>query len=219
MKNWIVYDVEVVRGPDEVDGGWNNPEGMGFASAVAYDYSTDKYNFYLHKEGRRILIDDLRGKIAVTFNGVKFDSRVVLGNKREAVIHGVAGMPPSGLMHIRAGRAAIEDHWLDYDILLKYIQARFGYETVKEAENRLGDRTIHDGTFNLDALCWATLGGIGKTGHGAKAPALYQAQEYDRLLDYNLQDVRLTKRLFDFVRHYGYVIDGSGQQITIGRDA
>jgi len=41
LKEWVVYDVEVVRGPDKVEGGWDNPEGMGFASAVVYDFKTD----------------------------------------------------------------------------------------------------------------------------------------------------------------------------------
>ena len=104
--------------------------------------------------------------------------------------------------------------WWNFDILLEYIKSRFNYATVADAENRLGDKQIHDGSFNLDALGTATLG-IGKTGHGAHAPVLYQLKQYDALLSYNLQDVRITKKLFDFIREYGYVVDKNGRSFDI----
>lgn len=201
LSNCVVYDVEVVAGPDETPGGWDNPEGMGFASGVTYDYATDLYEFFLHPEGAEGLKTKLTNRIGITFNGIKFDSRVLLGNERE-INQGFT---------LSADRAYM---WFNYDILLEYIKARFNYATVADAEERLGDRKIHDGSFNLDALGKATLG-IGKTGHGAHAPVLYQAKQYDALLSYNLQDTRLTKKLFDFIRAYSYVVDGHGKKVEI----
>lgn len=216
-KECIVYDVEIAKEVESVPGKWDNPEGMGFASAVAYDYNQDQYFFFLHEGGKKRLLDLLQGKIAVTFNGVKFDSRVILGNTRSAHpfrIWDGYKTHETGLMQIQQGNAGIEDHWRDYDILLKYIQSRFEYQNVKQAEERLGDKTIHDGSFGLDGLAEGTFG-LHKTGHGAKAPILYQQEKYSELLEYNLHDVRLTKKLFDFIQQYGFIIDRNGRVIRI----
>jgi len=201
LDNCVVYDVEVVRGSDEIPGGWDDPEGMGFASGVTYDYETDLFDFYLHDAGLEAIRRKLSNRIAVSFNGVKFDSRVIMGNNR-GVNEGFTVSPGGGYL------------WANFDILLEYIKSRFQYKTVGQAEERLGDKKIHDGTFSLDALGKGTFG-KGKTGHEANAPILYQAKQYDQLLAYNLQDVRLTKELFDFIRKYGYVIDRKGRQVRI----
>ena len=65
----LVYDIETLRGPDEVEGGWENPEGMGFASAVAYSYLSDQYYMFLGEKGKQDLLDMLNGNIAISFNG------------------------------------------------------------------------------------------------------------------------------------------------------
>lgn len=204
IKKCIVYDVEIAKEVNSTPKGWNSPEDLGFASAVAYDYATDQYYFFLHDEGRQDLIDLLHGKRAITFNGIKFDSRVVLGNDRCSDRNGRTGLKQTWW-------------WENIDLLLEYIKARFDYNNVAEAEARLGDKTIHDGTFGLDGLAEGTLG-LNKTGHGAKAPLLYQQRKYAELLAYNLQDVRLTRKLFDFVRVYGYLIDRLGRAVKIPID-
>ena len=201
ISNCVVYDVEVVTGPDGTPGGWDNPYGMGFASGVTYDYATDLYEFFMHEVGGEALRVKLTNRIAVSFNGVKFDSRVMLGNER-IVNEGFT------LNHERSYM------WFNYDILLEYVKSRFNLLNVAEAEKKLGNKKIHDGTFNLDALGRATLG-IGKTGKGAHAPILYQKKQYDALLAYNCNDVRITKKLFDFIRKYGYVVDGNGRSVSI----
>ena len=201
LKNCVVYDVEVVFGPDDVPGGWANPEAMGFASGVTYDYATDLYEFFMHEEGGEALRKKLTNRVAISFNGIRFDRRVLLGNEMEA----------------NQGFTASQDHgylWFNFDLLVEYIKGRFNYLTVKDAEEKLGEKKIHDGTFNLDALGKYTLG-IGKTGHGADAPLLYQKKQYDALLSYNLQDVRLTRKLFDFARQYGFVVDGTGRTVEV----
>lgn len=192
INKCVVYDVEVVRGPEEVEGGWDNPEAMEFASAVAYSYEHDHYFFYLHHEEANSLMNLLQGKRAVSFNGIKFDSRVLLGNDREAD---------------SSGRTGLHGRWWDnYDILLDYVKSAYGCKNVLEAEKKLGDKAIHDGSFGLDGLAEGTLG-LRKTGHGSMAPALYRDRRYKDLLAYNFQDTRLTKLLFDFIRIRGYVVN------------
>jgi len=203
----MVYDVEVRQGPEKVKGGWDNPEGMGFASCVVYDYSTNLYRFFmtlphghippsLDRSYQRWLkcrafLEE--ATLLVGFNNIRFDDRVIWGND-------LVGSPP-----IRR-----------YDILLEYVKGRFGFESVEEAQEKLGDRTIHDGSFSLDGLAEGTLG-LRKTGHGAKAPRLWSAYCFDELLEYNLNDVRLTVRLFDFIKRYGFVRDRAGRTVEMPR--
>ena len=208
INNCVVYDVEVLRGPDKVEGGWDNPEAMGFASAVAYDYGANQYRFYLHEPDSVRLKLDLDGRHAITFNGIKFDSRVVLGNDRFIDADGKAHTSHE------IGQSQIHIVWNNTDLLLEYIKARFGYESVGDAEKRLGDRAIHDESFSLDGLAEGTFG-LHKTGHGAKAPDLYAQSDYAALLEYNLHDVRLTKMLFDFILKYGFVVDRKGRVVRI----
>ena len=53
--------------------------------------------------------------------------------------------------------------------------------------------------YGLDSLAQANgLGG--KTGHGAKAPILWQQGKKQEVIDYCLNDVKLTKGLFDLIR-------------------
>jgi len=200
----IVYDVEIAKEVNSVPGKWDNPEGMGFGSAVAYSYDKDQYFFFLHEQGRAGLIELLDRNKAIGFNSIKFDSRVVLGNERKS----------DGLGE--TWRMATEDEsyvtWKNTDLLLEYIKARFDYGTVGEAENRLGDRAIHDGSFSLDGIAEGTFG-LKKIGHGAHAPLLYQQEKYAELLEYNLHDVRLTKLLWEFSLKHKFVVDRKGRVV------
>lgn len=212
-ENLIVYDVEVALHPDMVPCKWENPEGMGFASAVAYEYETDLYHLFLHNEGRLQLIELLNDRTAISFNGIHFDSRVVLGNDRIVTPEGVTYLGE----HVKVdGEKQLRSRgWNNIDLLLAYVQTRYKLESVAKAEKELGGpRVVHDGSFSLDGLAEGTLM-LKKTGHGAHAPALYQEQKFDELLAYNLNDVRLTRKLFDFARKYGYLVDRMGRSYRI----
>lgn len=197
----IVYDVEIAKEVNSVPGKWDNPEGMGFGSAVAYSYDKDQYFFFLHEEGCKGLIRLLYENEAIGFNSIKFDSRVVLGNERKIDENG------------NTWRDDLDyASWSNTDLLLEYIKARFGCTTVGEAEERLSDRTIYDGSFSLDGLAEGTFG-LKKIGHGAHAPTLYQQEKYDELLEYNLHDVRLTKKLWEFSLKFKFVVDRKGRVV------
>jgi DEAD/DEAH box helicase domain-containing protein len=57
---------------------------------------------------------------------------------------------------------------------------------------------------SLEILAQANLG-MGKTGKGAHAITLYEEGKIDELKSYCLQDVRLTKDLYDLVRSQGFL--------------
>jgi len=63
--------------------------------------------------------------------------------------------------------------------------------------------------YSLDAICARNFGTT-KTGDGSLAPVLWQRGEIGAVIDYCLNDVRLTKQLFDAVRR--------GQPILSPRD-
>ena len=58
--------------------------------------------------------------------------------------------------------------------------------------------------FGLDACCEANFG-TRKTGNGALAPVLWQRGDYGQVVDYCLNDIKLTKQLFDKVLAGGAV--------------
>ncbi len=202
----VVYDVEVIRGPDEVSGGWESPEGMGFSSAVTYSYDDDRYRFWLGPDDLPLLNRFLTGKTAISFNGIQFDSRVILGNGRI--------LEPDGRVYLPAEKS-VDKIWFDnYDILQEYIKSRFAVKTVGEVESILARKETHDGSFGLGGLARGTLK-MDKIGSGALAPTLYREKKYGRLMAYNLHDVRLTRKLYDFIQKEHYLKDSSGRIVEM----
>jgi hypothetical protein len=47
-----------------------------------------------------------------------------------------------------------------------------------------------------------------KAGKGSRAPDLFQQGKLIELFQYNLQDVRVTKSLYEFIRERKYIITG-----------
>lgn len=207
----LIYDVEVVRGPDEVEGGWENPWDMGFSSAVIYESQLDVYIFFLHEKGRQQLIQFLRGRKVISFNGIKFDSRVVLGNNR--IVDKDLTYTIPFLEQNRSPNNEIIG-WYNLDLFLMVVQAKFGLKDIAEAEAILGQKEVHDGSISLDGLSEGTLGKR-KIGHGARAPILYQEKRYDELFQYNLHDVRLLRQLWEFAHRNGYLIDRKKNRIKL----
>lgn len=92
-------------------------------------------------------------------------------------------------MVIRASGLAMPDKTPRYDLLVEIWKAsglgpKFQYPS-------------HAG-FGLDACCEANFG-TRKTGNGALAPVLWQRGEIGQVIDYCLNDIKLTKQLFDMV--------------------
>lgn len=204
-KQLVVYDVEIANEVRHTPGGWDNPFGMGFASAVVYSYGDERYHFFLHERDRERLLGFLYGKIAVSFNGVRFDSRNLLGNDRVVV--------PQPDLGVRIASFEGDTGWLEYDIMLMYVMSRFQWDFQK-AQEELGKSYLHDGSFSLNGLARGTLGDQ-KSGEGAHAPILYQQERYAELLEYNLHDVELTKRLFDYILDGVVLTDGKGRLVNV----
>ncbi len=72
-------------------------------------------------------------------------------------------------------------------------------DLLEEIERATGKR------ISLEKLAQANLG-TGKTGHGAEAIALYNEGKIEELKSYCLQDVKLTKDLYDLSRANGFLL-------------
>ncbi len=77
------------------------------------------------------------------------------------------------------------------------------------------DKSTHTG-FGLDKCCEVNFG-TRKSGHGAYAPVQWQRGEFGAVIDYCLNDVRLTKMLFDKIIYHGEVADPRGSGVLAPR--
>ena len=69
---------------------------------------------------------------------------------------------------------------------------------MSEVHTALGRR------LRLDTLAKATLG-RGKIGDGQKAGEWWEQGLYDKVKEYCLEDVRLTRELYEYARTHGHV--------------
>lgn len=184
----LVYDVEVLHGPEDTEGGWANPFGMGFGCAAVYNPDMDQYFLFgLNQEDALILM--LSGAMVVSFNGIRFDNKVLLGNDYQS-------------------------RWTDYDLFQEIAKAKFKENTFEDVVKNFPERELHNGTMNLDALCKNTIG-RGKTGHGADAPKLIRDGKWAEAFQYNINDVKLTWELLKHIKRYGYVVDGNHNYVKM----
>ncbi len=85
-------------------------------------------------------------------------------------------------------------------------------DLLAEIEKRLGFR------IKLDDVAKATLG-TGKSGHGLMAVEYWRKGELDKLREYCLQDVKVTRDVYDYALQHGQVSfqnrQGAIQQISL----
>ncbi len=90
----------------------------------------------------------------------------------------------------------------DVPVLAKYYKFNLAaiphYDILETLEKSFGRRV------GLGVLAEANLG-MGKTGKGLEAIDLYRNGEMDKLKAYCLQDVKLTKGIFDLIRKQGFL--------------
>ncbi len=90
----------------------------------------------------------------------------------------------------------------DIPVLGKYFSFNVAsiphYDILEEVEEKLGRR------IGLGILAEANIG-AGKTGHGMEAIELYRRGEIEKLKEYCVNDVKITKEIFDLIREKGYL--------------
>lgn len=101
------------------------------------------------------------------------------------------------------------DHF-DIPLLNKYYPGDLtkikSLDLLKEIRASLGRR------IKLDDVAKATLG-KNKTGHGLEAIVWWKNGEKDKVIKYCLEDVKITKELYDYAKKHGHVKYREGTQI------
>lgn len=191
----ILYDLETKRYADEVDGGWNNIYGMGLSTGVTWSANEDRYRVWTEKQINE-LCSYLNGNKVVSFNGISFDSILLLGNDRKID---------------NSGTTSNEEYsWYNYDIYVEmwsHILNMVG-KPVPEIMEAMRKQRFPKNVFNLDSIAQNTLG-FSKTGKGVDAPKLYKEKKFVELIEYNLQDVRVLKKLYRFLKERKYLVNGN----------
>lgn len=176
--NALIYDCEIVKAvPSKKEAvipgieyceGWNDHAGMGISVICAYDYVERRFRVFT-KENWSGFADLLeRSDVLVGFNNIGFDNKLIRAN----------GVTPNGSEWERKS----------YDILAEMWEA--------SGLSRTFQYPTHAG-FSLDNTAMLNLR-EGKTGNGgAMAPVEWQRGNVGMVIDYCLQDIRLTKGLFD----------------------
>lgn len=192
----LVYDLEIVKailGKNEprLAGieyckGWHDHAGMGISVLCAYEYETDRYRVFCQDNLSAFVDLAKQQDLLVSFNGLAFDNKVI-----EAHMPGV--------------RFEYQPEH-DYDLLVETwagagLGPTFNFRT--------------HGGYGLDALCERNLG-TRKTANGALAPVLWQQGAIGAVIDYCLNDVWMTKELFDLVLAQGWITSPkTGGQLTM----
>lgn len=101
------------------------------------------------------------------------------------------------------------DHF-DIPLLNKYYPGDLkkikSLDLMKEIKDSLGRR------IKLDTIAQATLG-KGKIGHGLDAIAWWRKGEKDKVVKYCIEDVRITKELYDYAKKNGHLKYSEGEKI------
>jgi hypothetical protein len=99
---------------------------------------------------------------------------------------------------LRANEIEIES---DYDLLELVRLAAYGSISWQDQPEGY--------TYSLDAI--ARANGLAKSGSGTLAPVLWQQEKFQEVIDYCLNDVKITKNLWDLAIK-GELIDPNNQQ-------
>lgn len=86
------------------------------------------------------------------------------------------------------------------------------FDILQAVWTALGGRKMKG--WRLDNICDRTLG-LRKNGNGASAPRLFAEGRYGELFDYNLNDVYLTRKLYNHIVDYGTVIGPDGTALNL----
>jgi hypothetical protein len=176
-KPFMVYDAEIKKGilgkrdqPEEgieYCAGWDDHANMGISVMGAYTSWDDRFRVFMDDNAKAFIeIMDNPNIIKVGFNSIGFDDK---------------------LINATPGWGGLHAPGTHYDILRELWLAD-GLGPEFKFPSHIG--------YGLDAVAKANFPGqVAKTGHGAQAPMLWQRGQIGEVVDYCLQDVRLTLKV------------------------
>lgn len=186
----LIYDIEIEKAIQSKNeerianinycNGWQDHANMGISVIGAYDYETDRYHVFCKDNFDRFLHLLANHSCVVGFNSRRFDNRVI----------------------------ACQTEGIVKENLEKYFSIAT-YDILEEIWKSLGldpDKFYWGthGGYGLDVMCESNFG-TKKSGNGALAPVDWQQGKIGTVIDYCLNDVRLTKQLLDRIRLSNYL--------------
>lgn len=187
----LIYDIEIEKAIPGKNAtmesgirycaGWNDHANMGISVIGAYDYETDRYHVFCKDNFDRFLHLLADHSCIVGFNSRRFDNRVI----------------------------ACQTEGIVKENLEKYF-AQASYDILEEIwkSKGLDPDKFYWGThggYGLDVMCEANFG-TKKSGNGALAPVDWQQGRIGTVIDYCLNDVRLTKQLLERIFSKGELV-------------
>ncbi len=183
--NAVVYDIEIVKAVPTR--GVENTPGIEYCKGWG-----DKKNMGISVLGAYDFVDE-RYRVICEDNKEEW---LDLINDRDLIVsfNGIK-FDNEVVKHVWGYEVPLEKN---YDILVEMWRAK-GFNP---------DAFVNEthGGHGLDVTCKAN-GLQSKTGHGAFAPIEWQRGNIGHVIDYCLQDVKLTKELFEAIMEYGWIDD------------
>ena len=173
----IVVDVEIAKTIEEV-GGWDHTDKMGVSCAVVYEYEGDRYRVYgpTPEDLLRLQQRLMPADRITTFNGWRFDFPVIWGLPSR-----------SRVLALRGSRTT----------------SSTGSGNPSASTRRSFPTSTRAGGWTPSARelsVWA------RAAYGGDAPKWFQMGDWARLVDYCIDDVRLEKKLGQFIDTYEFVV-------------
>ncbi len=181
----IIYDIEILRAIPDRDG--KQIQGIEYCEGWK-----DHANMGISCIG----VWDYVEERARVFGMESLDAFLDLCDDRDLLI-GFNNIPFDNAVINATRNATVMDEGKSYDLLREIWRAaglpiEFDFKT--------------HGGVGLDAMCERNFG-TKKTGTGAHAPVLWQQGNYCQVIDYCLNDIRLTKQMMDQVLAKGPLIN------------
>jgi hypothetical protein len=169
---------------------------LKMSTAVTYSYKDDVYKFWTYTN-QTDLLEYLNGNAVIGFNSIGFDSPLLLGENHK--------------LDDKGNSSNGKYSWINYDIMhecKKHLYAIPETATIKEVFDtfRKNFSSNTKGMYSLNGIATATLNL--KSNYICDSVELFKTKRILELIEYNLHNTRLTKQVYDFIKKYGYLLNG-----------
>lgn len=192
----IVLDCGTQKGFNEIKDGKRTWDLL-MSTAVTFDYDDNQYRFwtYLNKND---LLEYLNGNYIIGYNSITFDCPLLLGEKHKIDENG--------------NFSNDKYQWTNFDLFIE-IKKRL-FKTVNQPISKTFEamkkhfNIAEKGVYTLSSVSIATLGNI-KNLMKDDSIELFKQKKIIELIQYNLQQTRMIKELYEFLKRQKYIINGN----------
>lgn len=203
MSDKIVLDCETQKMFQEIKDRshiWD----LKLSTAVTFSYKENRYRFWTYTK-QEDLLEYLTGNTVIGFNSITFDCPLIMGESHK--------------LDVKGNSASGKYYWVNYDILHELKKKLYAIDD-KTPINEVFDifrknfSASGKGTYSLEGVVNATL----NYNYVRKEDPieLFRTKKILDLFEFNLQNVRLTKQLYEFILKHKYLLNGQFDVIRMG---